>query len=579
MIESIIGHAFLPLRGTKRPIIIAVTFNSDADVPIITLKKDPLLNEQEDTIVSFNQLQEELNKRNEIVSEINHSPITIKYESNKLGTVTIIDTPGIPFDVNTSDKEEREKLVIDYCKPVHRFILCVEFANQWDKLTSVDFVKKLDVKLTRTLFVWTNLHSILQQFVNPNDFQQFITKKPSEFKGLFVTLCSKNTRDNHIKNTNDNDIKILLCKANVKDNELLQTLKFDVRRNENMIGIQAIRSHVLEYIWKTYKENIPEIRKTLTNNKKYNVEHLTKIKELYTGLDINKLRSLISNYVADWLQVIVQLIDGSTEGIPSINGQMLQDEDLLLSTSWFSNNNINNNNTTFNSINSNGNQGINSKNFNESVIPAMLSIRTGDLKLYGGSQLERTLELFKNIVQQPVISTIDSNDIEEAATLSLQINQFEIIKISSQIAKRRSEIVYRPLINHLCNRAQLIMTRLSDIAFNILETRRTSRITSRNIGDLLVKIKGFTYFQGVCKDIYQNYIDSISHLCLEKMNDELQCSELLYWDSGDQLLQLNKQNDTTTTILTVSGQIFDDLQDTLTTNILLKAHHYFLVVM
>jgi hypothetical protein len=36
----------------------------------------------------------------------------------------------------------------------------------------------------------------------------------------------------------------------------------------------------------------------------------------------------MSNFVADWLQVVVQLIDGSTEGNPNINGQTLEEEDV-----------------------------------------------------------------------------------------------------------------------------------------------------------------------------------------------------------------------------------------------------------
>jgi hypothetical protein len=46
-----------------------------------------------------------------------------------------------------------------------------------------------------------------------------------------------------------------------------------------------------------------------------------------SGLDVTKLRSITSNFVADWLQVVVQLIDGSTEGNPGLNGQTVDEED------------------------------------------------------------------------------------------------------------------------------------------------------------------------------------------------------------------------------------------------------------
>ncbi len=49
----------------------------------------------------------------------------IKYECKHLGNLTLIDTPGLRFDVSTQDKEEREKIVLDIAKPSHRYLLCV----------------------------------------------------------------------------------------------------------------------------------------------------------------------------------------------------------------------------------------------------------------------------------------------------------------------------------------------------------------------------------------------------------------------------------------------------------------------
>ena len=96
------------------------------------------------------------------------------------------------------------------------------------------------------------------------------------------------------------------------------------------------------------------------------------------GLDVTKLRSITSNFVADWLQVLVQLIDGSTEGNPAVNGQTVEEEDTLYGDfSGFKLKYVNH----F--------QKRSMGNTSNHPIPTQSSdIRNWDVKIYGGTQLE-----------------------------------------------------------------------------------------------------------------------------------------------------------------------------------------------
>ena len=75
--------------------------------------------------------------------------------------------------------------------------------------------------------------------------------------------------------------------------------------------------------------------------------------------------------------------------------------------------------------------------------------------------------------------------------------------------------------------------------------------------------------------------------------EELSCNELIYWDAtsikyqyiANEILILTRNSvaqgpkDNEGQLVELTLTIFDELKETLTNNILLKAHHYFLVIL
>jgi hypothetical protein len=134
----------------------------------------------DDIQIPFQNLQQELEKRNAIIGEdVSAIPITVKYESKYMGNVTLIDTPGIRFDVSTHEKEERDKIVVEISKVTNRTLCCVEEACDWDNFRDiVEFAKKIDLKLTRSIFILSNLHKLLLKYNNPRDWSHHFARKP-----------------------------------------------------------------------------------------------------------------------------------------------------------------------------------------------------------------------------------------------------------------------------------------------------------------------------------------------------------------------------------------------------------------
>jgi len=123
------------------------------------------------------------------------------------------------------------------------------------------------------------------------------------------------------------------------------------------------------------------------------------------------------------------------------------------------------------------------------------------------------------------------------------------------------------------------MKRLAEIAFMVIESRRESkRITSRTPADDLHKLKGYSYFVGVCRDLFYDYIEKTAHLCMEKCMDELDCTQIVYWDEiGITEIKSDLQDENPK--LALAKFIFEEIKENIYTNVLLKAHNYFLVVM
>ena len=78
--------------------------------------------------------------------------------------------------------------------------------------------------------------------------------------------------------------------------------------------------------WKSYQESIPRILKHLRLKKLETEKRIKDLNQQLEGLDSSKLRSVASNYVVNFLQIIERLIAGTSEGNPGVNGQTLEEE-------------------------------------------------------------------------------------------------------------------------------------------------------------------------------------------------------------------------------------------------------------
>jgi len=275
-------------------------------------------------------------------------------------------------------------------------------------------------------------------------------------------------------------------------------------------------------------------------------------------MDVVKLRSITSNYVADWLQVLVQLIDGSTEGNPALNGQNLEEEDSAFGE-W-----------------------MDYRNHFIPVNPTNATIKNWEMKLYGGQQFERMMNVFNFITHHSDIFAITMKDVEDAVAVGSQRNNmYDYELVASHIVQNKIKEVFVTLIEQLCKRGEFIMKRLADIGFGILESRSAKKTGVKTDETPLQSMRGYSYFQSTVRDIFCEYVDKTSQICLTKCMDEIACTQLIYWNStGNANAHLPKSKSLDKNYaLEMAKKLFNENRDIIIDNILLKCHNRFLVVM
>jgi len=261
-LEAFLGHEISYLDkgwNTKRPLFLSLVSNRDCATPKIIIKRDAVLDDYSyDMEVTLSELQAEIEKRNTLTDV----PIYVQYEYRNCWNLTLIDTPGLVTSAESPDYEEIQRTVVDLIQPSTRFIVCVEETNSWDKMKMMEFAKKVDQRLNRTIFAYTEFQNYLKTLNTSSDVNRFISQCPAE-KGFFLSLVPGLFRPKYIEPKNYLEHLTYIQQEDLRS---LEALQYDTRFRRK-IGILSMKKFLLELIWKRYQETIPEILKRLRDLK------------------------------------------------------------------------------------------------------------------------------------------------------------------------------------------------------------------------------------------------------------------------------------------------------------------------
>jgi len=556
---------------TRRPLYINMINNLACSTPKLTLKRDTTIKDlSNDVEVKAADLSKEIEKRNRVATE---EPIVLQYESKDVCNMTFIDTPGLldeDLDNEGVSKEDRDQLVLSLARPSHRIIIAVEATRDWSRMDIMNFVKKVDPELTRTTFVYTKFQSHLQTFTSTREVNKFLSGTLPDVKTFFTTLPSEGVR---FKFPEPEKFQEKIYQAFRRDMNGLEQLQYD-KRYENFIGIHSLRKYILNLAWKSYQDSVPRILKHLRAKRLETEKKIKEITKQEDSFDSTKLRSIASQYVVNFLQIVDKLIAGTSEGNPLVNGQSLEEEKNSQSDGdW-----------------------VDLYNRVIRFEPEEWSIPYWDNKLYGGQQFERLLAEYKAVSDRTAISEVTMDDVATAAGINKLNNIPNYAWAASDLAQQKSQDAFVPLIEQLTNRAVYIFRRLTDITEKVFEARKKKWVEEfgaplnqtglpRGSYTSVEDIEHYPYFTYHVKDLFNKFVENTAKVCKEKCMDEFYSTRTIYWDLtseySDRNLPLDRNDgeDTKTAVVNLSTELFNELRDRITKNVLLKFYNFFLVPM
>jgi len=529
--------------------------NVECETPKVTIKRDSNLNDfDHDEIVNLPDLSSEIEKRNRVVTP---DPIFVQYEFKDTCNITFIDTPGlIPEDQGDLIKATIDQVVMTLAKPPHRMILCVEEAKDWERIEMMEFVKQLDPELSRTTFVYTKFYNQVQKMTSTRQVNRYLSGTPPDTKAFFTTLLSSKMR---LKFSESDRFQEKIWQAHRRDMTGLEQLQFD-KKYEATIGLHALRKYILYLTWKNYQDNVPKILKQLRHKKASSQDALEKIQHQLATLDSLKLRSLASDYVVDFLQIIERLITGTSEGNPTVSGQTLDEEKTQHGDGEW----------------------IDAHNRIIKFDPEEWKIPYWESKLYGGQQFERLLSEFKAVAEHTKISEVTMDDVATAAGVNKLNNIPNYAWAACDLAQQKSREAFIPLIEQLCSRAIYTMKRLTHISEKVVESRKKKWNIKQDPLDI-DNVEQYPYFTFHIKDLYTKFVESTAQSCLERCLDEFYDTQTIYWELTeytDRTLPMERNDpDAKKAVIDLATELFKDLQKRIVKRVLLKFYNSFLVPM
>lgn len=214
LIEALVGAAINHVTGaavgqlsSKRPVFVSLVA---AAASKIVLRRDLSVNvagSDRDLELDSKEVAAELAKRQTTASSV---PIYLVIENKQNINVTLIDTPGLDLGAatttTTTDQQpsasELEETVLSLVRPAYRHIIGVEEANDWSKLTLLNFIKKVDPSLTRSTLVLTKFNQYLKTLNATLKLNRFFASQPRDVQCFFVSLFSAKVRENNLATEN-----------------------------------------------------------------------------------------------------------------------------------------------------------------------------------------------------------------------------------------------------------------------------------------------------------------------------------------------------------------------------------------
>jgi len=453
--------------------------------------------------------------------------------------MTIVDTPPI---------RSLEELA-SWARPAmtgtaNRFLVAVEAAKPTKDIVVLQWLKHFDPSFSRSMLVLTGFDAFLASFqANPR-------KALIYFEELARAPCFWTTLPSYelAKECGlDADLfKRRVWQHHKRDLENLRLLDLDYSANTGQLGVYTFRKH-LDTVFRTdLHRHIPALTRAFQVTINQHEKALSASNAAIAAWNTDNIRAIATTYTNNYLRHMDSLLKGSVAGTPKKNGQTLQEEvaDFIRWDSTSSETPL---------------------SFGRALSATeVASVPNGNVKLYGAPQLLRLLEEFRIAASKVEMPEVDSTEV---------IGSVDSAWAASEIARRKIEQQFVPLLEHLMGRAFFIMRRISVVCDLVVEGQHSTTGTK-----LTLTQKNFPAFSTFLRQSYLAAQAQANQECHSRSKEEFCTSLTIYWELTGSLdaTQTKDSNERLKHITSAAQNIYTKIKERLIEAFILNVQTYFL---
>lgn len=523
-IEGLLGFQFNIVEtniGTRRPLILQMINNLNAETPICRFRKerlDPVEDEMyEAEEIPVRRLSEELIRRTNEIAGIGESvsdiPMVLRVEFKHCPNLTIYDTPGFRLGGEETLSRQIEQMNMKLMKPPNRIIVCLEQSTvEWANSVSRPLAKLVDPQFERTILVNTKFDNRVKELREKRSADNYLSGEQfRDYKPFFVSLPFK-------RNLDSTEFRESILDTYIKDYQSLLEVDFDEERFYSQLGFPKLRLYLEKTLYEKYKQSLWPTLRSLEDVTQRAESELEVIRKELERKNVEHLKSGVFSYCHAFVCLIQKLLQGTIIGNPDIYGQTLSEEKLSSDL-------------------------IDWSLPPESDFDFDIEIENGHLKLYGGAQFSRLLNEFEFVAHSREFPKITSNEIASSLGSTIRgghgVNSLE--SAASDIVQIKLINVLRPLIDILSKRTAYILKRLFDISLEILTSDQMSVSVSESETYRLLSV--YPNFVGKLKEVYSDFVDDIEHHSKLKLREDFDTfTKIVDWSLLSGLSEIQSHN-------------------------------------
>lgn len=478
--------------------------DTNFETPLCTFYKEGMKGlESEPTPVD--KIESEIKKRTNDVcgtSNVSSLPIILNVRYKYCTTLTIYDTPGFRKGEDDPLGEKIQKMVLKILQQKHRMIICLEQSTvEWCNTQVRPLISIVDPKFERTIFITTKFNNRLNQFKDREECNGYLDSNGLPF--FFLSLPS----GPNARNLSAEKFKQKIREVYLSDLSSLLRLNYDQKYKERL-GFFAIKNHLEKLLNEKLKQHlktvIVKLKETVSESKKEK-EGLEREIQVYSRDDIEEISSKLIN---EYIKHIHSALRGTTLFNALQNGFTLDEEKELSGfKTW--------------------------PNYKDGF-----SIRNSQYKLYGGSQIERLLSEFEIVANSQEFPQTSNDEVAVTIGLGSLHTRPDYDAGASDLAQKKCNFIFTPLIDVLLNRSKFIMSSIFKIVTEFLKNDQKNQKYSLFLDELKksserfietliteVRLKAFEEFETFTKIIDWDLISTSQKLDYDLLNPKKEDTE------------------------------------------------------